>query len=196
MQMVRWIQTFAMAIGGPGLFVIAFLDASILSLPEINDFLIIWMVIQHKPRMVYYALMSTLGSLAGCLLLYYLGRKGGEAVLRGRFHEPHVDRAMKLTRRYGGLVLLVPALLPPPAPFKIFVLLAGIAAVPIRTFVAAVAVGRGIRYFGEALLAVWWGDLALEYLRANGRPVAAGLAALVFVGGVSYFLWKAGKQPA
>ena len=193
-RLAQWVQAFALAIGGPGLFVIAFLDSSILSLPEINDLLIVWMVIQHKPRMVYYATMATMGSVAGCLLLYYVGRKGGETLLRGRFRGGHVDRAMELTRRYGGLALLVPALLPPPAPFKIFVLIAGVAAVPIRTFVAAIAVGRGIRYFGEGLLAVWWGEQAMTYLNSNGRAVALALAGLTLAGGAAYFLWRSRNQ--
>lgn len=192
-RLAQWVQAFALAIGGPGLFVIAFLDSSILSLPEINDLLIVWMVIQHKPRMVYYATMATLGSVAGCVLLYYVGRKGGEALLRGRFHGRHVDRAMELTRRYGGLALLVPALLPPPAPFKIFVLIAGVAAVPIRTFVAAIAVGRGTRYFGEGLLAIWWGEQAMAYLSRNGKTVALVLAGLALAGGAAYFLWRSRK---
>jgi membrane protein YqaA with SNARE-associated domain len=146
--------------------------------------------------MLYYAAMSTLGSIAGCLALYYIARKGGEAVLRGRFRARHVDRAMDLIRRYGGLALLVPALLPPPAPFKVFVLMAGVGAVPIRTFVAAIVAGRGIRYFGEGLLAVWWGELALEYVRRNGRTIGLVLAGLALAGLVGYFTWKARKHPA
>jgi membrane protein YqaA with SNARE-associated domain len=185
-----------MGIGGPGLFVVAFLDSSLLSLPEINDLLIVWMVTKHPSRMLYYASMSTLGSVAGCLVLYYIARKGGEAVLRNRFHERHVDRAMSLVRRYGGFALLVPSLLPPPAPFKIFVLMAGVAAVPIQTFVAAIVVGRGTRYFGEGLLAVWWGQLALDYVRDNGRTVALILAGLALAGGIGHFAWKSRKRPA
>jgi membrane protein YqaA with SNARE-associated domain len=195
-RVLEWFQTFAMAIGGPGLFVVAFLDSSLLSLPEVNDVLIIWMVTQQPHRMVYYATMATLGSVAGCLVLYYLARKGGEAILRGRFHERHVNRAMDLIRRYGGLALLVPALLPPPAPFKVFVLMAGVAAVPIRTFVAAIVVGRGVRYFGEGLLAVWWGEQALEYVRRNGETVGLILAGLVLVGGVGYVAWRSRTRPA
>ena len=195
-RFVGWIQAFVMGIGGPGLFVVAFLDSSLLSLPEINDLLIVWMVTKHPSRMLFYASMSTLGSVAGCLVLYYIARKGGEAVLRNRFHERHVDRAMSLVRRYGGLALLVPSLLPPPAPFKIFVLMAGVAAVPIQTFVAAIVVGRGTRYFGEGLLAVWWGQLALDYVRDNGRTVALILAGLALAGGIGYFAWKSRKRPA
>jgi membrane protein YqaA with SNARE-associated domain len=189
-DLLTWFLEFARAIGGPGLFLVAFLDSSILSLPEINDLLIIWMVTRNPPLMVYYAAMATLGSVAGCLLLYYLGRRGGEAMLKKRFHERHIDRAMELSRRYGALAIIVPALLPPPAPFKIFVLLAGVARVPVWTFAVSVTVGRGIRYFGEGLLAVWYGERAITWLQANGRAVALAMGVTALIGGVVYYVWK------
>lgn len=195
-RVMAWFETFAMAIGGPGLFVVAFLDSSVLSLPEVIDVLVIWMVTRQPHRMVYYAAMATLGSLAGCLLLYFLARKGGEAVLRNRFNQRHVDRAMDLIRRYGGLSILVPALLPPPAPFKVFVLMAGVAAVPMRTFIAAIVVGRGVRYFGEGLLAVWWGAMAVEYVHRNGETIGLVLAGLALAGVVGYLALKSRKRPA
>lgn len=188
--LVAWFLEFARAIGGPGLFLVAFLDSSLLSLPEINDLLIIWMVIQNPPLMIYYAAMATLGSVAGCLLLYYLGRRGGEAMLKKRFHERHIDRAMELSRRYGALAIIVPALLPPPAPFKIFVLLAGVARVPVWTFVVSVSIGRGIRYLGEGLLALWYGERAIAWLQSNGRAVALAMGVATLLGGVAYYVWK------
>lgn len=182
----RWLGSF----GGPGLFAVAFLDSSFLSLPEINDILVVSFVIQHKERLVYYVLMSTLGSIAGCFLVYLIGLKGGEAVLRKRFTAGRIERGTALFRRYGLLAILVPALLPPPAPFKIFVLLAGVAKVRLGTFTVAVAVGRGVRYFAEGLIAVWYGEMALEYLRRNAKPAGLILAALVLAAGVLYILWS------
>src|SRR5215510_12347626 len=128
-RLVDWVQGFALALGGPGLFLIAFLDSSFLSFPEVVDLLIIWMTTRHPDRMIYYALLSTLGSVAGCFALFTVARKGGEAFLRKRFHERHVDRAMEVVQRHGLLSVLVPSLLPPPAPFKVFVLAAGVARV-------------------------------------------------------------------
>ncbi len=189
-HVVQWIQATATSLGGPGLFIIAFLDSSFLSFPEVIDLLIIWMVIQHPHRMIYYASMATLGSLVGCFILYYLGRKGGEAFMRRRFQGPHVERALGQVQRYGLLAILVPALLPPPAPFKIFVLMAGVASVPPMTFASALIVGRGLRYFGEGILALWYGQVAIDYLRANSETVAVGLAALVVVSAAGYGLWR------
>jgi membrane protein YqaA with SNARE-associated domain len=187
---VAWIREFAVSLGGPGLFIIAFLDSSFLSFPEVNDLLIIWLTTQHEERMPYYALMTTLGSISGCLALYSVARKGGEALLRKRFSPHYLERAMATFRRFGLLAILVPSILPPPTPFKVFVLAAGVARVPIPQFVLAIAIGRGFRYFGEGLLAVYYGDEAAEFLARNARTVAlvVGLAALVV--GVAWILWR------
>jgi membrane protein YqaA with SNARE-associated domain len=189
-RVVEWIQGFALSLGGPGLFLIAFLDSSFLSFPEVNDLLIIWLTTQHPERMPYYALMTTLGSISGCLALYTLARKGGEAFLRKRFHERHIDRAMDLFQRYGLLAVLIPSILPPPAPFKIFVLAAGVARVKLAHFITAIAIGRGVRYFGEGLLAVWYGEAAADFLRENAKPIAISIAAACFVGGLVYIIWQ------
>ena len=189
-RITRWIEAFALSIGAPGLFIIAFLDSSFLSFPEVNDLLIVISVVNHPERMVLYATMATLGSIAGCLALYFVGRKGGERLLRKRFSGGNVERASKLMRKYGALALIVPALLPPPAPFKIFVLMGGVAQIPLFTFIWAIAVGRGVRYFGEGILAVMYGRKALDYIHENGRTVGLVLGVLVLAAAVAYYVWK------
>jgi len=182
---INWIYGFALAIGGPGLFAIAFLDSSFVSLPQINDILVVLMVTQNKAWMPYYAATATLGSMTGCYVIYYLADKGGEAFLKKRLRSGHTERALTLYRRHGLLALMVPALLPPPAPFKLFVLMAGVAEVPPLKFIVAIAVARGARYLVLGVLAIWYGDLALELMRTRGRDVAlwlAGLIVLVAVG--------------
>src|SRR6476659_1741250 len=128
-RLVSWVQGFALALGGPGLFIIALLDSSFLSFPEVVDLLIVVYVTHHKERLIYYASLATLGSIAGCFLLYQVGLRGGEWFLRKRFHERHVDRALELFRRHGLLSVIIPSVLPPPLAFKPFVLIAGIARV-------------------------------------------------------------------
>ena len=185
-RLVNWVEAFASSFGGIGLFVVAFLDSTFLSLPEINDVLVVLMVTRNKALMPYYAAMATLGSIAGCLVLYGLGRKGGEAMLRKRFTGPRVEQALALFRRFGVLAIIVPALLPPPMPFKLFVLLSGVSGVPVLSFGGAVAVGRGIRYFGEGALAVRYGDQAIELLRANGPQAALVLVVCTLAGVGAY----------
>jgi membrane protein YqaA with SNARE-associated domain len=188
-RLVTWVQGFALAWGGPGLFLIGYLDSSFLSFPEVNDLLIIWMVTRHKERLLYYSLMATLGSVLGCLTLYYIARKGGEAFLRKRFKAHHVEGGLKLMQRYGLLVVIVPALLPPPAPFKIFILLAGVAAIPVWQFTAAVFIARFVRYGGEGLLAVFYGDQAAIFLKAHAREAGLWLSAVALVVGLAWILW-------
>lgn len=185
----EWIQALALGLGAPGLFLVGFLDSSFLSLPEINDLLLVWMVTQHKPRMLLYATAATVGSLVGCLVLYYLGLKGGEALARRRFSTGSVDRALDVFRRYGAMAVLVPSLLPPPAPFKIFVLLAGIAEIPASRFLTAVAIGRGVRYFALGVLAAWYGDSALEFIHTHSGTAALALAILVAAALLGYLVW-------
>src|SRR4051812_20606320 len=98
-RIVARVQALALAFGAPGLFVVAFLDSSFLSLPEIADLLVIWMVVQHKERLVLYAMSAMVGSVGGCLALYFIGVKGGDALVRKRFHSDTVDRSLSLFRR-------------------------------------------------------------------------------------------------
>jgi membrane protein YqaA with SNARE-associated domain len=189
-RLVDWIQGFALTLGGPGLFLIGFLDSSFLSFPEVNDLLVIIMVTHHKERLLYYSLMATLGSVAGCLVLYYIARRGGEAFIRKRFHARHVEGGLKLFHKYGLLVVIVPALLPPPAPFKIFILLAGVAAIPVWQFTTAILIARLIRYGGEGLLAVFYGERAATFLEAHAREAGLWLSGIALVLGVAWILFS------
>jgi membrane protein YqaA with SNARE-associated domain len=186
---INWLYGFALGLGGPGLFGIAFLDSSFISLPQINDILVVLMVTQHKAWMPYYALMATLGSIAGCYAIYYLAEKGGEAFLKKRVRVASVDRALAMYKRHGLMALMIPAILPPPAPFKLFVLMAGVAEVRPLQFILAIAVARGARYLVLGVLAIYYGDVALELMRTQGRTVALLLAALLAVSALGWWAW-------
>jgi membrane protein YqaA with SNARE-associated domain len=161
------VQAFAEGLGGPGLVLVAFIDSSFLTLPEVADILVVVFTIREPSRWWYFSGMTTLGSMAGSYALFLVGRKGGEALLRRNFHERHVDRGLEWFKKYGALVLIIPAMLPPPMPFKIFVLLAGVSGVSRGPFLAALAAGRGARYGGEALLARAYGEQALVFVTEN-----------------------------
>jgi membrane protein YqaA with SNARE-associated domain len=184
------LRALALALGAPGLFLIAFLDSSFLSLPEIADLLVVYMVTHHKSRVLLYAVSATLGSIAGCLVMYYIGKKGGDALMRRRFTGDKVDQAMRLFQRHGMLAVLVPSLLPPPAPFKIFVLIAGVAHVDVRKFVLAVAIGRGARYLTLGFLAVEYGDRALAYMHENSVTASLIAVGILVAGFVAYLIWS------
>jgi len=159
-----WLGTAVASAGGLGIFLIAFLDSSVLSFPVVNDLLVIQLSITYPAKMPYYALMATLGSVLGCVLLYYIAKKAGEAYFRRHAGEHRADRIRAWIVQNGFLSVLIAALLPPPMPFKIFVLAAGVFQVPLRTFVLALVLARGLRYFGEGFLAVRYGPAAMHYL--------------------------------
>ncbi len=173
-----WLQAIVASAGGLGLFLVAFLDSSVLTFPVINDLLLIDLSIRNPARMPYYAAMATLGSVGGCLLLYYLARKGGEAMFR-KHAGPRAQQIQAWIKRNGFVSILVTALLPPPNPFKVFVIAAGALEMPVRTFVIGLLAARGLRFFGEGILAVKYGDQAGPFLATHKLEVAGVTLAVV-----------------
>ena len=195
-RLLVWSQGFALSVGGIGLLLIAFLDASFVSLPEVNDILIVVMVARHESFLFYYVAMATLGSVLGSMVIYYIGRKGGDAMLRKRFKGPRAEKTLDAFRRYGVAAVIVPSMLPPPMPFKIFVLGAGVAGMPAKTIASSVALGRGLRYLLVGLAAYYYGDAALDYVRTHGAEVALGFAVVSALGLAIYYWRRQRRGPA
>ncbi len=195
-KVVAAITAWATGLGGVGLFIIAALDSSFLSFPQVNDVLVIVLSAKDPERMPYYAGMTTVGSLIGCFMLFAVARRGGEVFLRKRLKGAHVDRALRLYRRFGLLAVVVPALLPPPVPFKVFVVLAAAADVPPWRFGVAVVIGRGIRYFGQGYLAVLYGEHALDFMKVHGAEIGVGLATVALLSGVALVMFRRRRQAA
>jgi membrane protein YqaA with SNARE-associated domain len=184
-----WVQRVAVALGGPGLFLIALLDSSFLSFPEVADVLVILLVIEHPERLIWYALLPTVGSVAGSCALYWVARRGGEAFLKKRLSDKYATRAVTVFEKYGFWAIAIPSILPPPMPFKIFVLAAGAAGMRPFAFLVAITAGRSVRYFGEALLALWYGRWALDFMNEHVTGISFGLAALVIAGSLAWTFW-------
>ena len=187
-QAMGFILPLAERLGAPGLAIIAFLDSSFLSLPNVGDALIVALVIQHPERWLLYSAATTLGSTVGCFVIYWIARKGGEAFLRRRVSAEKIEKGLGLFRRHGLLAVVVPAFLPPPTPFKLFVLLAGLAGVRPAAFTIGIAVGRGFRFGGEGWLAYKYGPQATEYIKKNLATASLVVAGLVLLLGVSLIL--------
>jgi len=184
-QVTAWILPLAERVGAPGLAIVAFLDSSFLSLPQVGDALIVALTIRHPERWMVYSAATTLGSTAGCYVLYAIARKGGESFLRRQFSEAQIERGLGLFRRHGLLAVIVPAMLPPPTPFKIFVLLAGFAGVRPAAFAVGIAIGRGFRFGGEGWLAYKYGPQATQYIKDNLATASLVVAGLVLIVGVA-----------
>jgi membrane protein YqaA with SNARE-associated domain len=187
-RLVDRLRGFALAWGAPGLSLVAFLDSSFVPLPGITDILLIVMVTRLKQAMPLYVLASTVGSVAGSLVMHRIGRSGGEALVRRRFAGPNVERALASLQRHGVLAVLIPCLLPPPAPFKLFLLLAGAAGISAGRFATAIAIGRGARYLALGFLAVEYGERASQYVAEHGAAVSLAIVGVLSAGFAAYLV--------
>jgi membrane protein YqaA with SNARE-associated domain len=179
-----WLQAAVAASGGMGLFLVAFLDSTFVPFPSANDLLLIDLSIQFPARMPYYAALATLGSLVGCVVLYMIVRKGGEVAFHKRAGR-HAAGVRHWVEHNGFVSMMVAALLPPPTPFKIFVMGAGALGMPLRTFVLALLIARTVRFYGEGYLAVHYGPQATVFLAEHKLALFLGTLLVVLV---LYFL--------
>jgi len=176
-----WTARLAAALaflGGPGIFLLAFLDSSVLSFPVVTDLLIMQQAMRSPSRMLYLAAMAVAGSLAGCIWLYLLAKKGGEGYYRRRAGKSSGKFRHWMDRNAFACVFAA-SLLPPPMPFKPFVLVAGVTQVRMRTFVLALLAGRGLRYLLEGWLAIRYGMQAMDFILVHKWGlIASGLVAV------------------
>jgi len=202
--MFDWLQVVARRLGyfivhvpvyiaGPAMIVIGALDSSLLSLPEINDYLVVARCYKHPETAFFFPLFPALGSVLGCLLLYTIFQRGGLAVLHRRFRLDRVQRVERAYARFGVFALAIPALLPPPLPFKIFVATAGALQFPRRRFLLTILIARSLRYYTEGTLAVFYGERVLRFLRDNGLMIVTIVGALCLVALAIYVLSSKGR---
>ncbi len=178
-SLVAKLGQFLALYGGWGLLGISFLDSSFVPLPGVNDLLLLHMSSQNPGRAVFYALASTLGSVGGSFLLYGMARAGAGYALRRR-SSPAFERAQQWLKRNDFTAILVASLLPPPSPYKFFLLAAGALRTNALRFGLALAVGRGLRFGATAFLGARYGAQAEAYLKANIVWVSL-LAVLVII---------------
>ncbi|HET9314196.1 MAG TPA: VTT domain-containing protein [Vicinamibacteria bacterium] len=194
-RIALWIQQVLVPALGPlGVFLVAFLDSSFLSIPEVNDIIVITAAARHPETAWLYVLMATLGSVLGCVVLWGLGRRGGEAFLVKRFGAERVERTRAAFHRWDILALALPAVSPPPMPFKIFVLSAGVFGYPLRRFAVTLFLARGLRYTAWAVGGAIYGDEALAALRRSDQwfsrnlPLVLAISVSAVLLGVGYWI--------
>lgn len=168
------------SLGGVGLFLSAFIDSSFVPLPLVTDLLLMEFSSRHPLRMPYYASMAAIGSLAGCIWIYWLARKGGQAYYRKTQGHPP-GRIRKYLQNYPMASVFLPAVAPFPVPFKPFVIAQGVFQVPFATFVIGTLLGRGSLFFVEAFLGARYGAAAKQFLIEQKWASIAVTAALVAI---------------
>ena len=202
--MFDWLQVLAKRLGhfivhvpifvaGPAMILIAALDSSLLSLPEVNDYLVVARCYTHPRAVFVFPMFAAIGSVLGCLLLYTILSRGGRAVLHRRFKVEHIERVERAYARFGILALAVPALLPPPMPFKIFVATAGALQFPRRKFLLTILLARSLRYYAEGTLAVFYGERVLRFSKDNGIVIISIVTGVFVVALAIYLLSGKGR---
>lgn len=179
-QVATWVKVTLPALGGVGVFLSAFLDSSFVPLPLVTDLIVVDLSSRNPLRMPYYAAMAAMGSLAGCIWIYALARKGGQAYYRNK--QPQASgRVRAWVQKYPFTSVLLPAVAPFPVPFKPFVIAQGVFQVPFVPFVVGTLVGRGALFFVEGFLGVRYGAAAREFALHQKFASAAIVMALIAI---------------
>lgn len=182
-QFRSWLKLMLPSLGGVGLLLSAFIDSSFLPLPLVTDLLLMELSSRHPLRMPYYAAMAAIGSLVGCIWIYWLARKGGQAYYRkSQGHPP--GRIRTLIQEHPMASVFLPAIAPFPVPFKPFVIAQGVFQVPFVTFVIGTLLGRGALFFVEGFLGARYGTAAKQFVldqKWASIAMAAGLVLVFFL---------------
>jgi membrane protein YqaA with SNARE-associated domain len=166
-------------------FAIAFADSALLGMPV--DLMVATYVYKDRRLLLFYVVMASLGSMLGSIPLYLIGHLGGEKVLRKRISEERFQRIHRSFEQHEFWAVMFPGMLPPPMPFKIFVLAAAVFEMRFRDFLAAIFAGRFVRFMTLALLTLWFGPQIVGLMEVLVRRHFSGLLGAV-AGGVLVWL--------
>ena len=172
------VSEYLVTFGAFGLFTVALLDSTFVPLPSSADALMLVLSTTHPSWMLLYAFMATAGSALGCLILYLISRRAGARALT-RFSERKQARVKNLIERYDAIAVLVATLLPPPFPFKLFVVTAGVFRFSLLRFMLAIVAGRAFRFLLEGYFAVRYGAQAKEILARYYPWIGLSLVAAI-----------------
>jgi membrane protein YqaA with SNARE-associated domain len=179
----KWLtrlSEYLITFGAFGLFAVALLDSTFVPLPSSVDALMLLLSTTYPSWMLLYAFMATAGSALGCLILYLISRRAGARALN-RFSEVKQRRVRNWIERYDMFAVLVATLLPPPFPFKLFVVSAGVFRFSLLRFMLAIIVGRAFRFLLEGYFAVRYGAQAKEILAKYYPWIGIGLVVGIIV---------------
>jgi len=180
-----WVLGLMKVLGIWGVFVIAFADSALLGMPV--DFIVATYVYQDRRRMLLYIAMASLGSALGSIPLYLIGYAGGEAVLRKRISEARFLKIHRSFEKHEFWALMFPGMLPPPMPFKIFVLAAAVFEMKFRDFLVAIFAGRFVRFLVLSVLVLWFGPEIISHMGGLFRQHRVLLLSIVL--GVGLIAW-------
>lgn len=172
------VSEYLVTFGAFGLFTVALLDSTFVPLPSSADALMLVLSTTHPNWMLLYAFAATAGSAIGCWILYLISRRAGARALN-RFSERKQARVKYWIERYDAIAVLVATLLPPPFPFKLFVVTAGVFRFSLLRFMLAITAGRAFRFLLEGYFAVKYGAQAKEILAKYYPWIGLGLVGAI-----------------
>ena len=180
MKWLTRLSEYLITYGAFGLFMVALLDSTFVPLPSSADALMLLLSTTNPNWMLLYAFMATAGSALGCLILYLISRRAGARALN-RFSEAKRNRVKNWIERYDMFAVLAATWMPPPFPFKVFVVSAGVFRFSLLRFMLAIVVGRGFRFLLEGYFAVRYGAQAKEILAKYYPWIALGLIIAIVI---------------
>ena len=192
MNYLSYLSEYLTVMGIPGLFIISFLDSAFIPLAGGPDAVILLLAWQRPAIFFWIALTATIGSTLGNMVLYGIGRKGGEKALV-RFNPERVIQIEQKMRVYGAWAVFGAVLAPPPFPTKLVILAAGVLKTGKLRFSMSVFCGRLVRYSVVAWLAAKFGSRAAEIIKANSVAAACVLIVLLILA-LGIHKWRERKQ--
>jgi membrane protein YqaA with SNARE-associated domain len=187
-------------LGGPGLILLGLVDNSVIPVTGSMDVLTIWLAARHREPWPYYALTATLGAVIGGYITYSLARKGGKETMERKLSKKRAAQVTNAFERWGFAAVVIPALIPPPFPFLPFLLAAGAMQYSRKKFLAALVLGRGLRYIIESYLGFHYGRHILRFFSQYYKPALAILIGLAVIGAaltlVEYLRYKKKENAA
>lgn len=190
---LSWL-TALKALGAWGVFLLAGIDASLFGVPM--DPLVAGYVYATPHRAWLYCIAGAVGSALGSLVPYGIGRAGGELILLKRMDPGRLQRIRDRFERQEFLALMIPATLPPPTPFKLFVLSAGVFEMKVVNFLAAIIAGRLVRFGVLSVLTVFFGPQIVGQVKSLFKNhLWLAILAVVVVAGLVYLLFRLLRQP-
>jgi membrane protein YqaA with SNARE-associated domain len=179
------VWTWLRHLGGVGLVLLGLADNSVVPLPGSMDVLTIYLAARHRQLWWYYALMATVGAVIGGYMTYGLARKGGKEAFERKLSSKRAAKVFERFERWGFGAVALPALLPPPFPIVPFLLAAGALQYSRKKFVAALALGRAVRFTIVAGLGAIYGRHIVRFFSQYYKPALFILIGLAVAGGVA-----------
>jgi membrane protein YqaA with SNARE-associated domain len=183
------VVSWLLRLGGPGLILLGLADNSVVPLPGSMDVFVILLSSANRDWWPYYGFMGTLGAVLGGYVTYRLAEKGGEETLERKAGKRRAEKVYDRFAKHGFATVVAGSILPPPFPIVPFLSAAGVLQYPRKKFLAALSLGRGVRYFALAYVAHIYGKAIIHFFAQYKDPLLYALIALAALGGIGALLY-------